>query len=250
MAARATKARPSTMGASCCASWPHTPPASPTMASVRTPATRWPSLASRCCQPRSRPTSRPMARAMPRSRNSTNVISLFIVTPVWCIIRVLSAHAASVTHDGTSRAARMRSCHAGWVQAEPTRRQAMITAQQALERLRAGNQRFVDGQHGNLEAINPARRDQLATGQEPFAVILGCSDSRVPPELLFDQGLGDLFVIRVAGNIVSDDETGSVEFAVQAFNTPLVIVLGHSSCGSITRAVDAAEQPDTELPAA
>ena len=109
----------------------------------------------------------------------------------------------------------------------------MIPALEALERLREGNQRFVAdvGRHEML--TGHARRRELATGQEPFAIILGCSDSRVPAELVFDQGLGDLFVIRVAGNIVAPSQVGSVEFAAERFGTRLVVVLGHSSCGAI-----------------
>lgn len=126
----------------------------------------------------------------------------------------------------------------------------MISAQQALARLQEGNRRFVAGSHGGTERTNPARREELAAGQAPFATVLGCSDSRVPPEVLFDQGLGDLFVIRVAGNLVSSHETGSVEFAVAALNTPLVVVLGHSNCGVITSAVDALSQGGTDQPEA
>src|SRR5574342_16360 len=109
----------------------------------------------------------------------------------------------------------------------------MIPAREALERLREGNRRFVS-EAGRSDAItNQARRHELATGQEPFAIILGCSDSRVPAEIVFDQGLGDLFVIRVAGNIVASSQVGSVEFAAARFGTPLVVVLGHSACGAV-----------------
>jgi carbonic anhydrase len=109
----------------------------------------------------------------------------------------------------------------------------MISAKEALERLRAGNRRFVTGaSHGDAQA-NTARRRELATSQAPFAIILGCSDSRVPAEIVFDQGLGDLFVIRVAGNIVAPSQIGSVEFAAERFGTRLVVVLGHSNCGAI-----------------
>lgn len=123
----------------------------------------------------------------------------------------------------------------------------MISAQEALVRLQQGNQRFVSGELDNTRSRSPARRAKLAAGQAPFAAILGCSDSRVPQELLFDQGLGDLFVMRVAGNIVTNSEVGSIEFAVNAFDTPLVVVLGHTDCGAVTSAVD----PQTEgVPAA
>lgn len=109
----------------------------------------------------------------------------------------------------------------------------MIPADEALERLRAGNRRFVDGRRNPAARNGQARRDELAEGQEPFAIILGCSDSRVPAEIVFDQGLGDLFVIRVAGNIVAPSQIGSVEFAAERFSTRLVVVLGHSQCGAI-----------------
>ena len=99
--------------------------------------------------------------------------------------------------------------------------------------LREGNRRFVADVRSHEILTGHARRRELATGQEPLAIILGCSDSRVPAELVFDQGLGDLFVIRVAGNIVAPSQVGSVEFAAARFGTRLVVVLGHSSCGAI-----------------
>jgi carbonic anhydrase len=109
----------------------------------------------------------------------------------------------------------------------------MIPANEALERLRAGNQRFVsETRNGNVVA-GESRRREVAVAQEPFAIILGCSDSRVPAEIIFDQGLGDLFVIRVAGNIVAPSQIGSVEFAAARYATRLVVVLGHSNCGAI-----------------
>jgi carbonic anhydrase len=109
----------------------------------------------------------------------------------------------------------------------------MISAEEALERLREGNRRFVSDVRGRDALTSQTRRRELAAGQEPFAIILGCSDSRVPAEIVFDQGLGDLFVIRVAGNIVAPSQVGSVEFAAERFGTRLVVVLGHSSCGAI-----------------
>lgn len=110
----------------------------------------------------------------------------------------------------------------------------MITASEALTRLRDGNRRFVEA-----EAIgNQGHRASLAAGQEPFAIVLGCSDSRVPAELVFDLGFGDLFVIRVAGNIVAPSQVGSVEFAAARFGTPLVVVMGHSQCGAITATLE------------
>ena len=114
----------------------------------------------------------------------------------------------------------------------------MIPARDALQRLRDGNRRFVAEVRGHQSAVSRARREELAAGQEPFAIILGCSDSRVPAEIVFDQGLGDLFVIRVAGNIVAPSQVGSVEFAAAQFDTRLVVVLGHTSCGAIEATVD------------
>jgi len=109
----------------------------------------------------------------------------------------------------------------------------MIPAREALQRLRVGNLRYVDENRSSESVISPRRRAELVGSQEPFATILGCSDSRVPVEIIFDQGLGDLFVIRVAGNIVAPSQVGSVEFAAERFKTRLVVVLGHSKCGAI-----------------
>ena len=109
----------------------------------------------------------------------------------------------------------------------------MISAEDALQRLREGNHRFVNGETGNEALATQARRAELVDGQTPFAVILACSDSRVPVEMIFDQGLGDLFVIRVAGNIVAPSQIGSVEFAAAHLGTKLVVVLGHSNCGAV-----------------
>jgi carbonic anhydrase len=119
----------------------------------------------------------------------------------------------------------------------------MIPAREALERLREGNRRFVSGVRGHATLTNHARRNELASGQEPFAIILGCSDSRVPAEIVFDQGLGDLFVIRVAGNIVASSQIDSVEFAAARFGTQLVVVLGHSQCGAILATLEELQQP-------
>jgi carbonic anhydrase len=119
----------------------------------------------------------------------------------------------------------------------------MISAREALERLREGNRRFVSGMRMNPTLTNQTRRSELAAGQEPFAIILGCSDSRVPAEIVFDQGLGDLFVIRVAGNIVASSQIGSVEFAAERFATPLVVVLGHSGCGAVLATLEELMRP-------
>jgi carbonic anhydrase len=112
-------------------------------------------------------------------------------------------------------------------------KESMISARDALERLRAGNRRFVADEPAGGALTNQARRRALAAGQEPFAIVLGCSDSRVPAEIVFDQGLGDLFVIRVAGNIVAPSQIASVEFAAERSGTRLVVVLGHSRCGAV-----------------
>ena len=114
----------------------------------------------------------------------------------------------------------------------------MTNAIDALARLREGNRRFVAGQTTTATLSNSARREALVSGQEPFAIILGCSDSRVPAELVFDQSFGDLFVIRVAGNIVAPSQVGSVEFAASRFGTRLVVVMGHSQCGAITATLE------------
>jgi len=109
----------------------------------------------------------------------------------------------------------------------------MISSAEALERLQAGNRRFVAGESTIDDSLSSARRAELAAGQRPFAIILACSDSRVPVEMVFDQGLGDLFVIRVAGNIVAPSQVGSVEFAAAQLGAKLVVVLGHSNCGAV-----------------
>ena len=119
----------------------------------------------------------------------------------------------------------------------------MLSAKAAIERLQAGNRRFAAGIHDYDALANQARRSELVKGQAPFAVILGCSDSRAPVEILFDQGLGDLFVIRVAGNIVAPSQIGSVEFAALEFGTRLVVVLGHSYCGAVQATLKALQQP-------
>jgi carbonic anhydrase len=111
-------------------------------------------------------------------------------------------------------------------------------AREALTSLRDGNRRFVENQTTASALSNHARRAELVSGQEPFAIVLGCSDSRVPAELVFDQGFGDLFVIRVAGNIVAPSQVGSVEFAAARYGTRLVVVMGHSQCGAVVATVE------------
>lgn len=122
----------------------------------------------------------------------------------------------------------------------------MISAAEALQQLRDGNQRFVSGVRGIEAMLSHTRRDALASGQEPFAIILGCSDSRVPAEIVFDQGLGDLFVIRVAGNIVAPSQIGSVEFAAAQFKTRLVVVMGHTQCGAVSATIEEMQRPTGE----
>ncbi|MDF1739335.1 MAG: carbonic anhydrase [Verrucomicrobiales bacterium] len=113
-----------------------------------------------------------------------------------------------------------------------------------MKRLREGNQRFVDGTPNQILTCPVTSRTNLVDGQDPFAVILGCSDSRVPLELVFDQGLGDLFVIRVAGNVVAPSQIGSIEFAVEQFRTRLIVVLGHSGCGAVSATIDQLNKPE------
>jgi carbonic anhydrase len=117
----------------------------------------------------------------------------------------------------------------------------------ALAELKAGNLRFVQGVQRRGTFISQAQRRELIDGQSPSAVILGCSDSRAPVELIFDQGLGDLFVIRVAGNIVAHSGIGSVEFAAERFGTRLVVVLGHSRCGAVQATLEAMQQPPEQI---
>jgi carbonic anhydrase len=119
----------------------------------------------------------------------------------------------------------------------------VIPAREALARLKEGNLRFVANVRSLDTFAGRSRRIELGAEQEPFAIILGCSDSRVPAEIVFDQGLGDLFVIRVAGNIVAPSQIGSVEFAAERFGTRLVVVLGHSGCGAILATLDELRRP-------
>ena len=123
-----------------------------------------------------------------------------------------------------------------------------LTASQALARLREGNARFVQHVMSLDALLSHAQRAEQARAQHPFAVILGCSDSRVPAEFVFDQGLGDLFVIRVAGNIAAPSQIGSVEFAVDRFGVKLVVVMGHSNCGAIRATLDYIQQPGDASP--
>ena len=119
----------------------------------------------------------------------------------------------------------------------------MISALEALERLRDGNHRFASDIRSGDTLTDHMRRSELVAGQDPFAIILGCSDSRVPAEIVFDQGLGDLFVIRVAGNIVAPSQIGSVEFGAELSGARLVVVLGHSTCGAVLATLEELERP-------
>ena len=119
----------------------------------------------------------------------------------------------------------------------------MVSARDALKRLREGNLRFASNVRGAEAPLTHTQRAALASGQQPFAIILGCSDSRVPAEIVFDQGLGDLFVIRVAGNIVAPSQVGSVEFAAARYDTRLVVVLGHSQCGAVVATLEELQRP-------
>ncbi|MGD0232880.1 MAG: carbonic anhydrase [Syntrophorhabdales bacterium] len=115
-----------------------------------------------------------------------------------------------------------------------------ITADDALQKLMAGNKRFVDAQTMNRALTIKATREELVRGQKPYAIILSCSDSRVPPEIVFDETLGQLFVVRVAGNVADPVVLGSIEYAVEHLGAPLIMVLGHEACGAVTAAFDAA----------
>jgi carbonic anhydrase len=133
-------------------------------------------------------------------------------------------------------------CHASVERGDLTLTR-IISAREALGRLRDGNHRFAANVRGSDAFLSRTRRAELTSGQQPFAIILGCSDSRVPAEIVFDQGLGDLFVIRVAGNIVAPSQVGSVEFAAERYATRLVVVLGHSQCGAILATLEEMRTP-------
>lgn len=119
----------------------------------------------------------------------------------------------------------------------------MTQAAETVERLKKGNREFVDNIQNRETLAGHARPAELVQEQSPIAIILGCSDARVPAEIVFNQGLGDLFVIRVAGNVVSPSQIGSVEFAAAKFGTPLVVVLGHTQCGAVTTTLEELQQP-------
>ncbi len=116
----------------------------------------------------------------------------------------------------------------------------------SLKKLMEGNARFVAGKP-SMEHLGPARRTTLAKGQNPIAIVLSCSDSRVPPEYVFDQGLGDLFVVRVAGNVADEVALGSIEYAAEHLGTPLLLVLGHEACGAVKAALGAKGEPEGNI---
>ncbi|MBT8066512.1 MAG: carbonic anhydrase [Gammaproteobacteria bacterium] len=122
----------------------------------------------------------------------------------------------------------------------------MVDATDALERLKRGNVRFASGSSDRDPLTSSRKRGEAVDGQQPFAVVLGCSDSRVPVEMVFDQDLGDLFVIRVAGHVVAPSQIGSVEYAAEKFGTSLVVVLGHSQCGAVRAAVEELQRPSAD----
>ncbi|MBC5809317.1 MAG: carbonic anhydrase [Candidatus Eremiobacteraeota bacterium] len=124
---------------------------------------------------------------------------------------------------------------------------AMPTADEALKRLLAGNARFVTGKTMHPDQA-PGYRNGLAKAQHPFAIVLSCSDSRVPPEIAFDQGLGDVFTIRIAGAVYDDPGLGSMEYAVEHFHSPLLVVMGHENCGAVIATIDAVDKPGGEAP--
>ena len=126
------------------------------------------------------------------------------------------------------------------IMASASEEESSITPELALQKLMEGNLRYAEGNASHPHQ-SPERRAELISGQQPFAVILGCSDSRIPPELIFDQGLGDVFVIRTAGEVVDNASLASIEYAVDHLGVPLVMVLGHDSCGAVTAAVQGGE---------
>lgn len=145
------------------------------------------------------------------------------------------------------RAVRVRRPHDGLVRRDRGRYKAAVSTHPslvALTRLQEGNKRFIANVRGIDALVSQHRRAELAARQQPFAIVLGCSDSRAPAEIVFDQGLGDLFVIRIAGNIVAPSGIASVEFAAQRFGIPLVVLMGHTGCGAIEAALESISRPD------
>jgi carbonic anhydrase len=149
-------------------------------------------------------------------------------------------HATMVRAVENSAAATTTDATAGADPSAPP--PVVVSPDQALQKLIEGNKRYVQDQLAHPDQT-PARRAEVAQGQHPFAVILGCSDSRVGPEIIFDQGLGDLFVVRVAGNVLNDQGIGSLEYAVEHLHVSLILVLGHGKCGAVTAAVAGGHAP-------
>lgn len=154
------------------------------------------------------------------------------------IIALTISSGCTTTQNTSDTAAQQKEAPKAEVYSRPE----VKTADEAKQLLVEGNNRFVSGNVLNKD-ISDTRRAELAKGQHPFAVILTCSDSRVPPELLFDQGLGDIFIIRTAGNVLDQIAMGSVEYGVEHLSTPLLVVLGHSNCGAVKATVDGGDFP-------
>jgi carbonic anhydrase len=117
---------------------------------------------------------------------------------------------------------------------------------EALQKLMDGNKRYVAGDLLKKD-VGDTKRQELTKGQKPFAIVITCSDSRVPPEILFDQGLGDIFVIRVAGNVVDPIALGSIEYGAEHLHAPLVFILGHTKCGAVTATLEAKGEPEGNI---
>ena len=155
------------------------------------------------------------------------------------VVALLGIASGAALLPGLGRALPAKQEHHGAVDSP------VVTPQEALDRLKAGNARFASGK--SLHAHESAHlRHQLISGQHPFAIVLGCSDSRVPVELIFDQGFGDLFVVRVAGNVITDDVLGSIEYARIHLKTQLLVILGHDGCGAVTAALEARKHASSD----
>lgn len=142
----------------------------------------------------------------------------------------------------------MSACENAKASSEVFKDQTADNATDALQILKDGNKRYVEEKMENYD-LGDIKREELTKGQKPFAVVITCSDSRVVPEYIFDQGIGDIFVIRVAGNVIDTDEMASIEYGVEHAGASLVVVLGHESCGAVTAAVEAEAQGSAETDA-